>query len=491
MKLISEAFMNITGKVKGDSLTARGARGGMVLGVGLAVERTLRFVRHMILTRILAPEAFGVMAIILTASIIFETLSDVGVRQSVIHHKEGDKLEYINIAWWFQGLRGTILCLIGILLAPWIACFYEMPELRSLLRMAFLGLIFNGLMSPRTFVLEKRLQFGRFVFLTQGSGILGTFITVGLAFYLRNIWALVIGLVSETVIRCVMSFVLCPFRPRLSIHRKSMNDLFRFGHAMFGLALLTVIVRQADIMVLGKVVSKDMLGLYYIALQLACQPVQLFERIVGGVLLPAFAEKQDNKESIRWVVLSISRVVSLFSMPLLVFVIIYARPLLSIIYGARYGEVSVPFSILCLWGIICVQAVVTSSVFIAVGLPHLQRRIVALRALVLLSLIYPAVVFWGLSGAALIVLSAYFVTVIVSFMLMRKVINLNIGEYIMNWLPGLWSSLIVIVPSVLLIWMGATGPIFNMVVGITLCFIAWSISLLLQYRSQFGRVHLN
>jgi O-antigen/teichoic acid export membrane protein len=80
VNLINETFINITGKVKGNSLKARSTRGATVLSVGIVIERILQLARNMILARILAPDAFGVMAIILTASTIFEALTDVGVR---------------------------------------------------------------------------------------------------------------------------------------------------------------------------------------------------------------------------------------------------------------------------------------------------------------------------------------------------------------------------------------------------------------------------
>lgn len=485
MNLINETFINITGKVKGNSLKARSTRGVTLLSVGIVIERILRMARNMILARILAPDAFGVMAIILTASTIFEALTDIGVRQSVIQNKEGAEPDYINVAWWFQGLRGIVLYSIGILAAPWVAYFYKMPDLLPLLRLALLGLVFNSLMSPRAYVLEKRLQFGKLVLLTQGSGVLSTLFTIGLAFYLKSILALVIGLVAESAIRCVMSFVLCPFRPRLSIHRGSLSNLLQFGQGMFGLALLTAVGRQTDIMVLGKVVSENMLGMYFLAFQLASQPALMFDRIVGGVLLPAFAEKQDNKESIRRAVLAIGSTALLFGIPLLAFVTFFARPILSLVYGSQYGSVSVPFILLCLWGLICTHGTILSSVFIGVGLPHLHRRVVALRVVILMSLIYPAIIFWGLSGAAMAVLATYLLTLIVSLIWMRKIINLSMNEYIMSWLPGLWISLIVVVPLILLRYLGATGPMFKMVVGIISCLVAWSTGLLLLYRSRF------
>ena len=485
MNVINKTFVNLIDKVRGDSLKAKSVRGAMVLGIGTAGERFLRLVRNMIMVRILAPDVFGTMAIVIAASSIFETLSDVGVRQSVIQSTRGVNDNYLNVAWWFQSLRGLGLCVIGFLAAPWISRFYDMPELPSLLRVAFIVMVFNGLMSPCVYVLEKKFQFGRVIILTQGSGLLSILITIGLAFYLKNVWALVIGLVAEAIVRCLLSYILCPFRPRLSIDKDCFSDLLHFAKGMLGLAFLSVVVRQTDIVVLGKVVSGEQLGMYYLAFQLAYQPVQLFDKIIGKVLLPAFAEKQDDKQSIYLAVLTIVRTTSVFGIPLLTFLVICSGPILSMVYGSQFAQVSVTFSLLCLWSLVCTQCIVVASILIGVGLPHLHRRVVIFRAVILIGLIYPSIVLWGLSGAAMAVLTAYSVALVVSFIWMRKLINLKFNEYALNWLPGLGISFIVVVPIILLRWLGQIGPVLNMAVGIASCLVAWLLGLFLLQRTRF------
>jgi O-antigen/teichoic acid export membrane protein len=410
----------------------------------------------MLLARILLPEAFGTMAMVMAASSIFETLGDVGVRQSIIQSKKGVDADYLNVAWWLQVLRGLGLYILGVMASPWVSRFYRMPELLPLLRVAFVAMIFYGLTSPRVYVLEKKLQFGRYVLLTQGSGLLSTLLVIGLAFYLRSIWALVIGLVAEAVIRCILSFVLCPLLPQLSIDRESLKELMNFAKGMFGLSLLAVLVSQIDVMVLGKMVAEEQVGMYYLAVQLASQPVQLFTRIFGGVLLPIFAEKQDDKKSIRRAMLVMARTTGVLGIPLLAFAISCARPILSIVYGAQYAAVAIPFVLLSVWGLVVAESIKVALIFIGSGLPNLDRRAVILRGILLGGLIYPAIVYWGLSGAAAAVLIAYSVGLIAQFVWLRNLIKLDLTEYMRSWLPGLLLSTLVFVPAGLLklAWVG-------------------------------------
>jgi len=472
VRSISRAISGVISRFRGNSLKARGTRGVTILGAATAGERFLRLVRNMLLTRILAPEAFGTLAMVLAASSIFETLSDVGVRQSIIQSKKGVDADYLNVAWWLQGFRGLGLYILGVMASPWVSRFYKMPDLLPLLKVAFIAMIFHGLVSPRVYVLEKKLQFGRFVILTQGSGLIGTLFTIGLAFYLRNVWALVIGLVAEAAIRCVLSFVLCPLSPQLSIHRESLKELLNFARGMVGLSFLSVMVMQIPIIVLGKMVSEVQLGLYYMAFQLADQPVQLFDRIVGRVILPAFAEKQDDKKSICRAMLTMARGTGVFGIPLLAFTIMCAGPILSLVYGSQYSAVAVPFALLCVWGLVFTQAINVASILLGLGLPHLHRWAVILRGVLLASLIYPAIVYGGLSGAAAAVLTAYSVGLVMPFVWIRKLIKLDLTEYMRSWLPGLLLSALVIVPVGLLKLSGVGYVGINIVTAGLACLAA-------------------
>ena len=245
MNLISKLRSGITHKLHGGSLKARSYRGMAALTMAIGFERVLRLVRNMILARILAPSTFGLMAIAMTASLLLDYLSDVGVRQSIIHNRQGATPDYLNTAWWFQVVRGLGLYAFAFLVAPWIGSFYDKPELILLLRVAFSAVIFRGLMSPGAHVLERGLRFKRWSFIKQGGAFIGTLTAIILAFLIRNVWALVIGFVVESISCCILSFIFCPFRPRFTIDRGSLLELMRYGRGMLGLPLLSLIAVQA------------------------------------------------------------------------------------------------------------------------------------------------------------------------------------------------------------------------------------------------------
>jgi len=389
----------------------------------------------MILARLLAPADFGLMAIVLAVLTALESFTDAGVPQAIIQNKNGGKEEFLNVAWWVQALRSVALFVIAYLLAPAICKFYNEPELLNLLRVSFLSVVAFGLVSPRAAVLEKELHFTKATILLQGSSLIGTLASISLAFYMQNVWVLVIGRVAEGILRLLLSFVLCPFRIRFIVDRHSLKELLEFSKGMIGLSFLTIVSLQIDIFVLGKLVSPQELGMYSLALALAQQPVGMFGQIIGKVLFPAFAKKQDDKEALCRTVLKMIRITIITGVPLMTLAIIFAGPILSVIYGQKYAIVAIPFGILCVTMLFRIHGLVLSNIYLAVGKPYLHRRFVILLAVLIVSLIYPGIKLYGLSGAAGALLLSNIIAVIMQVLWMRKPIGLVFKDYVCCWRP--------------------------------------------------------
>ncbi len=452
-------------QLRGDSLKAKCARGAMALGIGTVGGRTLRFLRILILARILAPNQFGIIAIVIASMRILEAFMEVGVKQSVIQNKRGAEREYLNAAWWLQSLRGLGLFAIAILAAPWISTFFGKPELLSLFQVSYLSILFTSFISPRIYVLEKEFRFGRSVLLVQGSGVLGTVITIVAAFMIRNVWALVIGFVAEAAILCLFSYILAPFLPRFRIDRKCLRELMKFARGMFGLPILTWISRGADVLVLAKIVADDELGMYSLAAQLVLFPIILFNQIINPVLLPGFAQKQDDDNALCRVVLRITRSAAIFAIPLVVFFASCTSGILLLAYGSQYVAVAVPCGILCLLILLRVESAIPATLYFAVGRPQLHRRSVMLRAAIIVALIYPAIDSFGLSGAAAVMVLGNFTALVMQIFWCRRVIDLDLGVYVRCYIPGLLLALPVIGIAVVLRFSGVNSPIWILTGG--------------------------
>jgi O-antigen/teichoic acid export membrane protein len=394
-----------------DSLRGRFLRSSVFLTAGTGIERALRLVRYMILARLIVREQMGLVAICVAVLTMFEAAGEVGIRFSVIQNKIGDRYDYLNAAWWFQTARALLLTAAGIAAAGWIAHFYEEPALTNLLRVAFLAVLFNGMVSPGSHVLEKKLHFGRYVILTQGSMLIG-------------------------LIRLVLSFVMCPFLPRLRIDRQAIKDLSAFAKGMWGMPLLTLIAFQADVFVLGKMVPKDLVGIYFLASQLARIPRDLAMQIVGKLLLPIFSLKQDEKESLQKGLCQATRWVTLMVGPLTGFFAACAAALLVILYTPDCAIATTAFMLMTLTTFLRVQAIIMANMYYAIHALNQQRIFVTVRVVVMAILLVPLIQIMGITGAALAVLAGELSGFILQMPMLNRRIRLTSWQYLKNLVPG-------------------------------------------------------
>ena len=500
MNLINKTFVTITDRFRGDDLKARCARSSVILMSGAFVAKFLGFGSKVVLTRLLVAQEMGLMVMIISLTQLFEVLTEVGIKQSVIQHKNGADPEYLNMAWWFQSLRGIVLYAVAFVVAPWLCEFYfrsraevltrySMEELITLVRVAFLSILFSGFISPRAHVLEKKFRFGRAVVITQGGFILGTLVIIILAFVIRNVWAIVIGFATIGFARCLMSYALCPFMPRFAYHRESFQGLYSFARGMLGLPVLTYIAFNIDVLVAGKLVSTSLVGFYGMALTLAVAPWDLFSRIISPILFPAFAEKQDDREVLCRAIVKITKFTALFGFPLVALAIICSRTVLSLVFGEQYSAVAVPFSLLCIYALLLIIGTILGNLFFGIGQPGKHRLFVGLRALILIVFIYPAITLFGLTGAAAVVMLASCAVMCVQVIVIRKVIGLNIFDYIISWLPGLVLAAPVLAVVLVVRGLAPGSPMVHFIIGLLSWIIVCGIGLILPKFFDSRRRH--
>jgi len=466
-----------------DSLKARAARGSLWMGSGNGVEQLLRFVRNMILTRILAPEAFGVMAIVHAANTAFESFTEVGIRQAIIQNPRGHETTFLNGAWFFSCVRACLLYLAGFAGAPYIAGFYSDPSLTPLLRTAFLTILFNGLISADAYLAIKKMRFGRWAFAWHGGGTIGIILTIILSFYLRNVWALVIGFTAEAAIRLVLSYVLFPFAPGFALDRDNLRSLLQYSRGMFGLPILTFIFLRTDIFVIGKMCPMADLGLYSMAAALAAAPFQ-FVAIATQVMMPAFSEKQKDTAWInRWIV-NISAFLAYAGAPLLLFMILYGKKVLILVYGAQYGAVALPFAIIFATQLLYNLGVPIATVYLSIGRPELHRLFTSIRTGLMLGLIVPAIKFFGLPGAA----AAGFISMLVGygFQLNRltSLTGLDLKAFIKIFPPAIGTALCVGAVWCITKAFSDNGSIVALVAGCGGCLISYACALKIYMRQK-------
>jgi O-antigen/teichoic acid export membrane protein len=461
----------------GESLKAKAFRGGAWLGGAGVVEQLFRFGRNMLLTRLLAPEAFGMMAIVLSIGASIENLTEVGIKDSLIQNSNTAEKNYLNAAFWLALSRAIAIYSGVFLLAPWIGKFYGNTELTPLLRVSLLTTLFSSAISPRAYLAIKKMKFKKWVMITNGSGILGVILTVTLSYFIRGVWALVIGSALQGAMMCVLSYAVCPFLPSFRFNRDAARDLLKFSRGMFGLTLLNFIFQRTDIFVLAKMFTPTQLGLYTIAVYLAQTPVGFLINIMNQVFLPSFTHVQDNNFRTNRIYMRVATALILVGMPVLVFVFFCGHSILTLAYGARYGAVALPFLIASCVAFLNTLNLPITSAFYARGTPQLHRRCVATMAVATIVLIYPFAKVFGIAGGQMACLAALAIGYLFQVIRMHDMTGLDLTEYGKKFLYGAAVALGVVVICVAVKPFAALSrPIPNIAFGILGCIVAYSLA---------------
>jgi len=448
----------------------------MFLGGGSVAEQASRFARNMLLTRLLAPSAFGAMAIVMSSAAIVGALTEVGLRAAVIQNPRGGEKEYVNAGWWMGMGRALSAYIIIFAMAPWVAHFYGNAELSALLRVTLVGTLFDGAMSPRSILLQKEMRFGRWMAISNVGAICGVALTVVLSFVLRGVWALAIGYCSENVFRCLLSYILCPGLPSLGWDRHAARDLYKFSKAAFGLSFLNLIFSRTDIFVLGRLYSATDLGLYTMSVALVQTPSIFLTAMLAQTLFPAVAHVQQDKERVNRIIVEVTSWLILLGLPTVVFIYLCGRSLLLVAYGARYVGGAKPLSVAALVVFLSVLNVVMTCVFSGLGRPELHRRAVAASAIIMLIAIYPACKLLGVVGGQVSALLAVSVSYLLQVIRTRGIIGLDLLRYGRAFAPSLLVS-----GGFLGVGLGAhflglgTRPLANIAMSAGACVIAYAL----------------
>lgn len=458
----------------GDSLRARAVKGGAWLGTGSVAEQVTRFARNMILTRLLAPGAFGAMAIVLSTSALVASLSDVGIGPAVIQNARGGEDSYLNAAWWMGFGRAVCIYVMVFAAAPWVAHFYGIANLSLLLRVTLLGTLLDGMISPRAKLAQKEMKFERVAAFSNGGAICGVILTIILSFALRNVWALAIGFCGENAFRCIFSYIVCPGLPSLKWDSAAFRELMMFSKGMLGLSFLNLIFTRSDVFVLGKLFSPAQLGIYTMGVYLIQTPCGFLINMLSQTLLPALSHVQGDRERVNRILAEVTSWMILLGLPAVAMIWLCGPSLLTVIYGSRYAAAAGALAVAAGVAFLNTLNSIITTQFYAAGRPALHRRAVAASAVTMLITIYPACKYLGLMGGQVAALIAITASYLLQVVRAHDIMGLRLPQYGKAFGPAiLVSAGVVVLGSGARFFGLAASHLASIAIAFSLCIIAY------------------
>lgn len=353
------------------SLKQQAIRAGIWTFVDHFIGNFIRLVSNLILTRLLVPEYFGLMALVTTFLSGLNMFSDIGIGPSLIQNKRGDDPDFFNTAWTLQVIRGFGLWLFSLLIAWPIAIFYQEQQLLWLIPIVGFNAIIEGFQSTAKVTLTRNLEIGKLTRFGLVEEIIIPVVIISWAWFNPTIWAIVGGNLVAGLINVVRSHLLIPeISNRFIWEKVAAKELFSFGKWIFISTATAFLAMQADRLILGKLFTLEILGVYTIAFTLASLPKLVFSSIAGKVVFPVISKFKDlPRKELQSKVTHKRRLLVMGIALVMTIIVCFGDLLILALYDKRYDDAAWMLPILCLGFWPLILGSLNNSFLLAFGKP--------------------------------------------------------------------------------------------------------------------------
>lgn len=363
----------------------------------------IRLASNLVLTRILFPEAFGLMALVQVFLTGLNMFSDLGVNTSIVQNARGDDPDFLNTAWTLQIFRGLVLWLAACALAPVAAAIYDEPMLLQLLPVMGLTVIIQGFTTTKVATGQRHLSIGRQAFIYLGIQVITVVLMILMAWWLQSVWALVYSTLISTAIQVYLFHRLLPgIDNRFHLERDAVGQIFHFGKFIFISTIAGFLINQGDKAVLGAYVPIETLGVFNVALVLGTLPVLLGRTVAGRIMLPLFRMRPPHESpEYKAKMLQARRALVIGFLALTVIMSYGGIFLMDLLYDPRY---SLAGPMVVLFGFASVPAIAFSSydqILLASGDSKSFFYLICLTAIIQTLLLFIGISMFGILGAIL------------------------------------------------------------------------------------------
>lgn len=356
---------------------------------GVGVANLLRFGSNLILTRLLFPEAFGVMAIVNMFMQGLKMFSDIGIGPAIIQHELGGTPSFQNTAWTLQIMRGIALALCTAIIAWPVSVMYDEPALLFLLPMVGVNEILRCFGSMSVVMLSRDLILGKQV-LIEFAGQIATIATmIGVAYFYPTPWALVLGGTAGTAVSVVLSHTVLPgIKHRFTWDREAVSALFKFGRWITLSTAFSFLSMQADRAVLSAFASMAVIGVFSVAANLAQVVSSTCSRLISSVLFPLFSmwNREQPGALSRRIRLVRGKLIAAFLLPPCLLAI-FGDSIIHALYDSRYHDAGWMLTWLSIGLIPQLMVMTTEPILLASGDSFRHMTLTVLKGIVTVSAI--------------------------------------------------------------------------------------------------------
>jgi len=421
-------------------------------GVETFARLGLQFVITMVLARLLTPADYGAVGIISVFIGLAGVFIDLGLFSALVQRKNVTDTD-LSSFFYFNTVAALVISLLIGLAASWIAVFYKMPILKPLTWLLAANLFIGSFGTVQGLVLTKTIDFRRKCGISLIPAVIAGCVAILMAWQGYGVWSLCVQFLIASTLRVLSGWWVIDWRPQWVFSWISIRSLFKSSSFLFLAEVSNALFSRINTLVIGKFYSAADLGYYSRGDGLQMLPGSVLSGIVENVAFPVFSSEHENKALLRAGLKKSITILMMLSMPIMVGMMVTAKPLVRVLFGAQWLPCVPYVQILCLSGLFRPLLVLNGSVHKALGLFSLIFRVdVAKRilAVLLLAITCPigiAAIAWStvLISVLNFMIAGYYSGKFIQYGLMRQILDLMpcisgclvmvAGVWALSWLP--------------------------------------------------------
>lgn len=361
------------------------------------LDRTLGLLSILVLARLLTPADFGIVAMASATIAVLELLGAFSLDLALIQNQNTTRKHY-DTAWTFNILANIAIALLMLLIAAPSASFFREPRVEYVIYGLAAGVFVQGFENVGVVAFRKELMLNREFGFLLAKRLIGVITGVVLAIAFRSYWALVAGSVASQLAGVALSYVLHPFRPRLSLAAR--RELIHFSKWLFINNILFVGNHKAPDFIIGRLSGSTTLGIYNLGHEIANLPTTELAAPINRAVYPGYAAMARDPGALRTAFLGVASSVALIAIPAAAGLAALAGDLVGVLLGEQWTACIPIIQILSIQGLLVALQTNAGYVFIATGNPRTVTGLASMRLAILVPSLLVGTAWGGVVGAA-------------------------------------------------------------------------------------------
>lgn len=399
----------------------------------------MRFVFGLILARLLSPDAYGVIGMLTVFLCVVQVFIDCGFSQALIAKQDRTQTDFSTEFYFNIGVGLIGYCLLFIS-APFIADFYNMPLLTSVLRVVGLGVIINSLCVVQSAQFAIRLDFKTpaklAVITNMFSGVVGIF----LAYCGYGVWALVFQQIAGNFLNGILLWILAGWRPTIEFSKDSLKYLWSYGSKILASSIIQQVYDNLYPLVIGKFFSARQLGLYSRAQGFATLPSSNVSGILGSVTFPILSKINNDTPRLMRIYRQMIKTAAFIVFPLMLGLFAISNPLVKVLLNRQWYDCILILQLLCcalLWQSI---SAINLSILKVIGRTDILLKLEIIKRIAGIISIVCSVPF-GIIGMCIGYIILYLFCFILNTIYISKITDTPLFVYFKDIVPPLLASI--------------------------------------------------